>query len=153
MEAILSFLHAGSRATRLTQLQVPLPVEPSFHLMFNLLTSMFIQYFCLLCIHMHACVCMSVQREHQCATTQAWRSEDSLWCILSFHHEGPEYRTQVFRLGRKCLCLLRHLAGPLNCILSVSSGCLHNKLLSSLYNSIWNYVWQFPMQKVMKQDR
>jgi hypothetical protein len=50
VELTLSFFYVGPRTTRLllvcqTQLQVPLPVESSSHLTFNLITCMFTQYF------------------------------------------------------------------------------------------------------------
>lgn len=41
-----------------------------------------------------------------------WRSENSLKeLVLSLYHVDLGAQTQAFRLGRKCLYLLNHLAG------------------------------------------
>lgn len=39
-----------------------------------------------------------------------WKSKDTLVnSVLSLHHVGPRYWTQVFSLGARCLCQLSHL--------------------------------------------
>lgn len=45
-----------------------------------------------------------------CVMTHLWRSKDTLVnSVLSLHHVGPRYWTQVVSLGGRCLCLLSRL--------------------------------------------
>ena len=56
-----------------------------------------------------------------------------------FQHVGTKDRTQVIRLGRRCLCTLNHLIGP-----KFSSECWHSSLnfkFTLTYLKLANY-WQ-----------
>lgn len=53
---------------------------------------------------------MCVQGECMHFMAHVWRSEDNLWELdLSLHHVVPRDRTQVIRLGNKCLNLLNQI--------------------------------------------
>lgn len=48
-----------------------------------------------------------------CHRAHILRSEDNLWqSILSLHHVGPGNRTQIIRVGGKCLYQMSHLGAP-----------------------------------------
>lgn len=50
---------------------------------------------------------------HVCHRVHRLRSEDNLWqSVLSFHHVCPGNRTQIMRVGGKCLYQMSHLGAP-----------------------------------------
>lgn len=72
------------------------------------------------------CACM-----HICALAHLQRSEDSFRVlILFFHHADPREWTQIARLGGRCFCWLRCLAGPKWPVLSGWFFLLHIASLS-----------------------
>jgi hypothetical protein len=77
-------------------------------------------------MHWYACSCA-------CTMACVWRSENNFQGpVLSFHHVKPGNRTQVFRLGGRCLSPLSHLT-------SLLSGIFRSNFTNFIPPS-WNWM-------------
>lgn len=85
---------------------------------------------------------------HICALEHMLRREDSLWeSVPFFHCAGPQYQTQVMRLGCRHLSWLSHLSNPhhtfpmqLNCVFQLQKILIHFKYGFCLINFLFS-LW------------